>query len=66
MPIRTTPNQGFCSDFLNFFKVGVVKIVFILSILNKRGLLYVILTVYVKFPLARLPKILYYKNGSDF
>lgn len=35
MPIHTTPNQEFCSDFLIFFKVGVVKIACIFSILNR-------------------------------
>ena len=66
MSIHSTPNQEFYSDFLEFFKFAIVKITHILSILNARLLLRVKLTICVKFPLDRLPKILYYKNGSDF
>ena len=62
MSIHSTPNPKFYSEFLKFFKVAIVKITHILSILNVHLLPCVILTICVKFPLDRLPKILYYKN----
>ena len=34
MSIHTTPNQVFCSEFLKFFKVSIVKTTRILSILK--------------------------------
>ena len=66
MSIHSTPNQEFYSEILIFFKVAIVKITHILSILNAHLFPCVKLTICVKFPLDILPKILYYKNGSDF
>lgn len=34
MSIHTTPNQVFCSEFLKFFKVSIVKTARILPILK--------------------------------